>query len=69
LKTLQHEKFPIKIAFGMTIDMALDRRLNMLKYIQHRLVFSHGQLYVAFSRVSSFVNVTVAIIEGHPHNV
>ena len=31
--------------------------------------FSHGQLYLACSRSSSFDNVAVAIFEGHRHRV
>jgi hypothetical protein len=59
LKTLQHYKFPIKIAF------AKGQTLKLLEYIDHCLFFfPHGQLCVAFSRASSFDNVTVEIIEG-----
>jgi hypothetical protein len=57
--------FPIKIGFFMTISKFQGQKFNLLKYIYHRLFFPHGQLYVVFSRLFSFDNVTVSLTEGH----
>ena len=55
---LSKRRFPIKIAFAMTIDQAQGQ-------IHHRLFFHIAKFYVTFSWSSSFNNVAVAIIEGH----
>ena len=62
-------RFPIKIGFVMTISNFQGQTFNLLKYIYHRLFFPHGQLYVVFSRLFSFDNVTVSLTEGHRQRI
>jgi len=47
----------------MTINKAQGQTLDRAGLYLPRPVFSHRQLYVAFSRVKSFANIKVAIAE------
>jgi hypothetical protein len=64
---LCRRRFPIKLVFAMTINMAQGQRLNVLECII--ACFSHDQLCVVFFRTSSFDDVAVAIIEGHRQGI
>jgi ATP-dependent DNA helicase PIF1 len=50
-------QFPVRIAFGKSINMAQEQSLKSAGIHLQNLRFSHGQLYVACSRV------------GHPSNL
>ena len=50
LKCLQ---FPIKVAFGMTFNRSQGKSLLKCGIVLPRSVWTHGQLYVAFSRCGS----------------
>lgn len=50
LKRLQ---FPILLAFAMTINKSQGQTFDRVGIFLPRPVFSHGQLYVAFSRAIS----------------
>ena len=65
---LCRRRFPIKIAFAMTVSKAQGQTLKRAA-IYPPAPFPHGQLSVAFSRSSSFDNVAVAIIEGHRSDI
>ena len=58
---LRRKQFPIIPAFAMTINKAQGQSLHHLGLYLPSPVFSHGQLYVALSRVTSRNNVTIAI--------
>lgn len=50
---LVRRKFPIIISFAMTINKSQDQSLDNVGLYLPKDIFSHGQLYVAMSRVKS----------------
>ena len=55
-------QFPVRLAFAMTINKAQGQTFdNVGVYLKDCPVFAHGQLYVAFSRVTSSFNLKVQL--------
>ena len=59
--TLKRRQFPVRLAFAMTINKSQGQTFDKIGILLREPVFSHGQLYVAFSRVRSFDSVKVLI--------
>jgi ATP-dependent exoDNAse (exonuclease V), alpha subunit - helicase superfamily I member len=55
----QRLQFPIKLAFGITINKARGQTLRVAGIDLITQCFSHGQLYIALSRVTTKQNVFV----------
>ena len=54
-------QFPIRPCFSMTINKAQGQTLDYVSiWLGDEHVFTHGQLYVALSRVSDFLNIKIA---------
>ncbi|XP_053164882.1 uncharacterized protein LOC128350484 [Hemicordylus capensis] len=62
--TLRRRQYPVKLAFAMTINKSQGQTLEKVGIYLPEPVFSHGQLYVALSRVQSFKDVVVRVLEG-----
>ena len=61
---LKRTQIPILLAYAMTIETSQGQSFEKVGVFLPEPVFSHGQLYVAFSRARSFDDIKVSIIEG-----
>ena len=62
--TLQRRQFPIRPAFAMTINKSQGQTFGQIGIYLPKPVFTHGQLYVACSRVGSKQNMKIMIKDG-----
>jgi len=60
LKRLQ---FPVRLAFAMTINKSQGQSVEHVGINLQTSVFSHGQLYVVFSRYTLSLNILVLLSE------
>lgn len=56
---MTRRQFPIRIAYRKTVNKSLGQTLDFVGLHMYRHCFSHGQLYVAFSRVRSSDHIKV----------
>jgi hypothetical protein len=63
-------QFPLRVSFAMTINKSQGQTFDRVGVMLEQPVFSHGQLYVAFSRVRNRHSITVQLpqTEGEPLN-
>lgn len=62
-------QFPLKVCFAITINKSQDQSLKMAGIVLRDHCFSHGQFYVACSRVSSPYNLVILSLERKTTNV
>ena len=60
---LERRQFPVRLAYSMMINKAQGQTFDRVGIYLPAPVFSHGQLYVAFSRGKSFDDIFVSISE------
>ena len=60
----QRRQFPVRPCFAMTINKSQGQTMDFVGLDLTEEVFSHGQLYVAFSRAKSWDCVRVKLSEG-----
>ena len=58
---IKRVQFPVKLAFAMTINKSQGQSLDRVGLDLQSPVFSHGQLYVALSRVTNPENLNVLL--------
>jgi len=59
--TLQRRQFPVRVCYAMTINKCQGQTLKQVGVYLREPVFTHGQLYVAISRVTSCEGLKVVI--------
>lgn len=66
---LRRRQFPIRLAFAMAINKSQGQTLNRVGIFLPKPVFSHGMLYIAFSRTKSLHNIHISVkdskTQGH----
>ena len=66
--TLQRIQFPVRLPYSMTINKSQGQTFNKLGIFLESPVFSHGQLYVAFSRAKRFEDIYVKMTKSAAQN-
>ena len=61
--TLQRIQFPLRLAYSITINKAQGQTFDKVGIYLPQPVFSHGQLYVAFSRARALTDVRVKVLD------
>jgi ATP-dependent exoDNAse (exonuclease V) alpha subunit len=61
---LRHRQFPVQVAFAITINKSQGQTFNNVGVYLPSPVYSHGQLYVAISRVTSSANIKIFSGQG-----
>lgn len=64
---LKRIQFPVRLAFAMTINKSQGQTFDKIGIYLPAPVFSHGQLYVAVSRVRSFDDVKILVKNTAAH--
>jgi len=62
-------QFPVKVCFAMTINKPQGQTLEFAWIDVRKDCFSHGQFYVAYSRVSTPTNLVISALTGISSNV
>nr|CAD2208897.1 unnamed protein product [Meloidogyne enterolobii] len=62
---LHRHQFPLVLAFAMTVNKAQGQTLEKLGIDLSKDVFSHGQLYVALSRVRSWQALSIRLLSNN----
>ena len=63
---LQRTQFPIRLCFAMTINKAQGQSLQTVGVDLQQSCFSHGQLYVALSRVTNVARLFILFHKDRP---
>ena len=74
--TLHRTQFPLRLSYSMTINKAQGQTFDKVGIYLQQPVFTHGQLYVAFSRARALQNVRVKVMsinredrQGQKHGI
>ncbi|CAG8673974.1 1670_t:CDS:2, partial [Scutellospora calospora] len=59
--TLKRKQFPVRPAFALTINKSQDQTIPRVGLYLPEHVFTHGQLYVAFSRAKSQHDIKILV--------
>ena len=62
---LKRTQFPLRLSYAISINKSQGQTFEKIGIFLRRPCFSHGQLYVAFSRARAFRHVKVKIINSY----
>nr|KAJ0191770.1 hypothetical protein LSAT_V11C800451820 [Lactuca sativa] len=62
--TFQRRQFPLAVCFAMTINKSQGQSLSKVGLFLRQPVFTHGQLYVALSRVKSKDGLKILVLDS-----
>ena len=62
-------QFPVKVAFAFTINKSQGQTMQTAGLFLRPEVFTHGQLYVAISRVRSPEHLKIALVDDYVNNI
>ena len=65
---MTRRQFPIRLAYALTINKSQGQSVKYVGIDLRTPVFSHGQLYVALSRCTSFDRISVLLSSDKPDN-
>ncbi|XP_057299544.1 ATP-dependent DNA helicase PIF1-like [Hydractinia symbiolongicarpus] len=65
---LRRRQLPLRLSYAMTINKAQGQTFEKVGILLRRPCFSHGQLYVAFSRARAFGVVRVSVVPSSSRN-
>ena len=66
---MKRKQFPVKLAYSMTANKAQGQTLDFVGIYIAREFFSHGQFYVAVSRVGNMDSVKIIFKKENKHHV
>ena len=61
---ISKRQFPIWLCFAITVNKSQGQSFNFIGVDLHILVFMHGQLYVALSRVTDIGRLSLLLLQG-----
>jgi ATP-dependent DNA helicase PIF1 len=61
---MRRHQFHVRPTFAMTINKAQGQTLKMVNIFMPKPVFTHGQLYVAMSRIGCLEGVKLLVTNG-----
>ncbi|GAB2295403.1 hypothetical protein Dimus_038352 [Dionaea muscipula] len=65
---MTRRQYPIRLAYALTINKSQGQSVNYVGVDLRTPVFSHGQLYVALSRCTSFSRISVVLPKDDQHS-
>lgn len=67
--TLRRRQFPVRLAYAMSINKSQGQTFGKVGIFLPKPVFSHGQLYVALSRVRCRNDVKIQLVSGRDQGI